>query len=145
MADYLDRLDPSRFTMQAWVRVPQAPRSHLINQLPPDSRACPVGWLPDLDPENWCWVAVPESSEGKVELTIYPVCKVAAVWCGEGLQPHNLDLNPVVCRVWQQVREWFELDSLQLTGRLFESSGYGNGEPEPGQVARRIRETVCVQ
>lgn len=145
MADYLDRLDPSRFTMQSWVRVTQAPSVHLISRLPPDSQACPVGWLPDLDPENWCWIAAPDGNAAMTPLDIYPVCKVSSIWQGVGMQPRSLDLNPVVCRVWQQVREWFELDSLQLTGRIFEVSGYGAGEPKPAQVARRIREIVHMQ
>lgn len=141
LAAFLDELDPALFTMMTWVRHTGTIKSALVSCLPPRSCACPIGWMPMVEPESWCWVGVRDEDKEDKFTAIYPVCKEATMWSDPAtLQARCTKLDPVVSWTWHQVREWFELDNLRDTALLFEPSSYGvNVEPQPERVAARIR------
>jgi hypothetical protein len=142
LASFLEQLEPTRFTLRTWVNIPgNVEIKSTLRTLPEGSKACPIGWLPCVDPENWCWIQLSCPQHGGV----YPVYKQAKAWQEIQPQPQGGDLHPVITRLWQQAREWFEVESLPPAVRMFELAGYDGREPSPAQVAERIREVAGVQ
>lgn len=144
LASFLEQLEPTRFTLREWVYIPSnVELNPTLQVLPEGSKACPIGWLPYVDPTNWCWIQLSCPQHRGV----YPVYKQAKAWreVHPPPQPQGGALHPVITRLWQQAREWFEVESLPSAVRMFELAGYDDREPSPAQVAERIREVVGVQ
>lgn len=141
LAEFLAGLDPSRFTLEAWVVAGIPIAGPGVDALPESAKACPIGWLPAFEPE-WCWVALQDRVQVQKAVEVFPIWKESPLWVGEWVTGCTPLLDPVVCGVWRQVQSWFDISDLPQLDHFFTASGYQ--EATPVQVANRISNAIKV-
>lgn len=133
LAEFLDCLSPDRFCLDAWVKASGVSHA-LLHELPPGSRACPLGWLPGIYPEDWCWLS---TGPGQA---IFPVYKGSTMWGGEvhELCDYQDARWQVGHRAWRQVAEWFELEDVPALEQVL----YSRTDATPQEVSRLLYESA---
>lgn len=121
LSNYLAALSDEQFTTSVWVHTPSPVSTKRIHKLPVGTACCPVGWLPAVEPADWCWTVVPDVLHGGA-LEVYPLCKASSVWSGAGHLPRRDEDALVVMSVWRQCQEWFEMDHAACDALLYRGS-----------------------
>ena len=117
LADFIGGLSPEQLTLEAHVIGSTRQR---LTHLQAGDRASPVGWLPAVAPDDWCWVTIEDE--------VVPVYKASGLWTDIPMPLNSLDRCLRNCAI-AQAAEWLELnDPLRLITAL----GYTG---QPGAVS----------
>lgn len=117
LAEFLDTLPEEKFNIRAYVKKAENGCGTVC---------CAVGWLPQVDPDNWKWKTLPLSQKVLPELRC------------NNTPPGTYNSTPTCA---EDAMVYFDICPM-LFDDLFMSGGYTHDDVTPTDVANAIRNVV---